>query len=1115
MRRKHKAFQALLGLSLLFATPGHADTVDTYWNGAINTIDSGNPTADDQSWMSNDGAEQYWSHYIFAGGTPGGGGGGWAGDFPGEFSEDFNVFVDNPDNPRGAVRLNARWSRIFGTNAIQTLTLDSDDTLRFDSSQLLILRAGILNNDGTIELSGTGFTDTGIDFEGPNQQINGSGVIRHTAGNEPWGGTNIIRSRDEGVITHAATHTMRGTLRVLDNQGGMLNHGSIIADVPDRFIQINPGNNGDTFVNEASGILRAENQADLHLLDGIFINNANTPIMADNATVIIGQNVTFTGGRLASMNGGEIRLRPDARNVTGGLTLNGVTFDPGTTIIHEGAIGNDDIIYQNGLTNHGQYQFTSTNPLTMRFDGSQSLQGSGTITLDGANAIRPEADGQVLAHEVTHVIQGMGDIGDNVGGFINRGSLLANFNLSGNPRALDIDPGADGFINAPGGVMHASNLGFFRFFDGEFLNQSTIQLDVGSTLDVESGANVTDGTVAGEGIIKNDGTFTSNTGLMFDVNEIQNNNGLITTNGGDVQYRDNSLIDRGNLGGNNNGTHFVGNGMELHDVTIDAGGKVEVQNAEILNVDFRLHNDGVLTLNSTGSFTQLIALSQVQFRGTGEINTGVTNGNNFIFPANPAHNLTQFEGHTIRGALGLLYDPVAQQGVGGFTNNGEIIADDNFNRIFIHPGNGEQFANNNIIRAEGGEILPDGTRTGGLTLQGGLFTNRNGVIEATNNSTVHIINGAIIDEGLLSTSGNGLILIDSRSTLQFAPDFATTEAPLLDDMTLTAGSQMKLANASTVSLALTPVINGTFMLDSQGSDTTVKMINNVRIDGSGQIVTTDFGVNRILVDAGRTFTISENIEFIGSGDILGGTGELVNRGQIIANGINQGIVVAPDTGTFKVRNHGLIHAQGQAQLDIAAVEFRGDSVFRNEASGELRIDTKLALTDGATLDNFGLISGSGVLDLNMELVSNSGTISPGQSPGILEINGSVDSLSAAELIIEIGGTTPGAEYDQLVLTGSFDAAGSLIIDLIDGFLPSPTDVFTIISAEGGISGNFAEIIDGSITTLNGEGVFAAQFDQLNGQLILGDFVATIPEPSTLLVYCIGLGWGITRRRATA
>ena len=87
---------------------------------------------------------------------------------------------------------------------------------------------------------------------------------------------------------------------------------------------------------------------------------------------------------------------------------------------------------------------------------------------------------------------------------------------------------------------------------------------------------------------------------------------------------------------------------------------------------------------------------------------------------------------------------------------------------------------------------------------------------------------------------------------------------------------------------------------------------------------------------------------------------------------------------------------------------------------------------------------------------------PGASPAAISFGGDLrfDS-SAANLFVEIGGTDTG-QFDQLLVAGTAELAGSLRVQWIDLgsglFAPSAGDAFEIVSAEGGITGALTPIL---------------------------------------------------------
>ena len=91
----------------------------------------------------------------------------------------------------------------------------------------------------------------------------------------------------------------------------------------------------------------------------------------------------------------------------------------------------------------------------------------------------------------------------------------------------------------------------------------------------------------------------------------------------------------------------------------------------------------------------------------------------------------------------------------------------------------------------------------------------------------------------------------------------------------------------------------------------------------------------------------------------------------------------------------------------------------------------------------GTLSGSGTFDLTSPIV-NTGTVSPGLSPGLLTMTGSTYPQNGT-LHVEIGGFTPGTQHDQLAVTVAAQLGGMLRASLINGFAPKKDDAFTVLT----------------------------------------------------------------------
>lgn len=97
----------------------------------------------------------------------------------------------------------------------------------------------------------------------------------------------------------------------------------------------------------------------------------------------------------------------------------------------------------------------------------------------------------------------------------------------------------------------------------------------------------------------------------------------------------------------------------------------------------------------------------------------------------------------------------------------------------------------------------------------------------------------------------------------------------------------------------------------------------------------------------------------------------------------------------------------------------------------------------------GQVTGDG--ELTGDLV-NAGTVAPGSSVGVLMVDGDYSQTLDGSLAIELAS---GSSYDQLLVSGMLTAAGVLDVTLLGGYAPELDASFEILTAAGGLSGQFA------------------------------------------------------------
>jgi hypothetical protein len=161
-----------------------------------------------------------------------------------------------------------------------------------------------------------------------------------------------------------------------------------------------------------------------------------------------------------------------------------------------------------------------------------------------------------------------------------------------------------------------------------------------------------------------------------------------------------------------------------------------------------------------------------------------------------------------------------------------------------------------------------------------------------------------------------------------------------------------------------------------------------------------------------------------------------------------------------------------------------------------------SLSTGGIFANTGLLTGIGVVDA--PLVSTTGTVSPGFSPGKIDIDGSL-RVGGGEFLFELGGLVPGLQYDQVDVDGTITYVGPTIarVTLLGGFVPQFGDFFDIVTMESREGGAFAQF---QFPTLPPGLQFVVQETQQFTRL------RVIPAPASLVLAGVGAAAWLRRRR---
>jgi hypothetical protein len=742
---------------------------------------------------------------------------------------------------------------------------------------------------------------------------------------------------------------------------------------------------------------QAAGSSGMYTLSGGTLNGNNEAIGVSGSATFNHSGGTNNAGSLVIGNGSS----PTSPSATYNLSGTGVLNVDGVLV---GATGTANLFNQTGgtLTNYDELDLGF-------FPGT-----SGTYTLSGGsssnNYFGVWVGGSSMAAGGTGVLNVSGTGVLSVSG-------LTIYNTSGTS------------VNLSGGTINAYAVNFngapsrFNWTSGELNVIANVAWD-------SAAAGTSTAAIFGSAL-----TLGNNQALMVTGNETLGGSGVfaLTLNSGSTHNV------TGNLTISPTGTITQNDGSTLNAATItQAGGTVNgtLQNQgnfiyQSGQFNGRLLNQG--TVNLGANFTapngvendasMTIALGQtLTLNGAGLDNQGnLTLAGGIVNGAGPLANNALLSG---TGTLG---------GSGGFTNNGELsVSGGNFTL-----SNSNSNSNAGTIDLSAGLQLKltggDLANTGVINLNGGIVSGT-----ATLNNTTGTING----HGTISsvfTSNAGLLVVDS-GTLSVASAFANSGEILLNggDATLNSGT-----------------VTNTGLIRGDGFITNA--VNN------------NFGGEIRAEDGKRLKFAGVNDTNLGTINLQGGTAEFA---QPLTNGANTGQIVGRGTlivdGTGLTNNGNIAFSSGITDVfgDVhnstgsttqgitisgnAAVTF-WDDVTNGVTAGD---GTLFKVSSGSSATFFGTYSGTGVSGTGN--VYYEADISPGFSPASVNYGGNVFLDSTSRLIMQLGGTTVGTQYDKVNVAGQLALGGTLDVELINSFSPASGNKFDILDW-GSLSGHFSSV----------------------------------------------------------
>ncbi|MBB4000888.1 autotransporter domain-containing protein [Aureimonas pseudogalii] len=724
-------------------------------------------------------------------------------------------------------------------------------------------------------------------------------------------------------------------------------------------------------------------------------------------------------GSVAVSSGGTL----SAGNSPGTLTVNGnVALGSGSTALFElgtpGVVGgtDNDLVRVGGnlaidtgstlvLRNSAHANAAATSGIYTLFDVAGTTSGTfGTVTNGGAIAT---ADVRQAA--------------TNPGGAPSRFDIL----LANGGQVVQVfdgtDQTADGTVD--GGTFNnawRSQVGVFSGAPGTVSVSGTqsfegLQFTVG-------GYDVTGGSLnlAGNATGSNGRSFvTVDTGTTTIASTLIGTGGLFKQGGGTLvlsaanSYTGGTDLARGtlaigadaSLGAASSGLIFSGGTLRTtgsfasaRDVAITSSGTISTDTGVATTLSGVISGAGSLTATGTG--TLILTGANTHQGGTRIAGGGLTLATGGSLASGVTNAGIFTNDGTVSGA-------VANSGT--TSNTGAVTGDVTNSSVFAQSGSiGGSVANTGTFTQSAGSI-------GGNVTNGAAFTLSGGTIGGSiANTGAFTSTGTVTASGGVSNTGTGTLTVTGGSLSSLASLTNASSAPV--GVSVASGASLATNALAGTNASSVTEVNGTLSF----ADAPYAGL----FTGAGRIEQT-----------GGTFTAAASNtstqSFTGVYD-LGGTmivsGTFGDLGQ--AGGLN-GAQVNVNAG-------GRLGGTGT----IAGSVFTSGGTL----GGGLRVAGDTTLGAGSILKGSPIIGGNLV-------VGSGAVVSPGNSPGTVTVNGNVAFAAGSTYLVE---TVPGSGLSDLIAVGgtaTLNGAQVRHIGLDGAYLPTQT--YTILTAQGGVSGQFA------------------------------------------------------------
>jgi len=684
-------------------------------------------------------------------------------------------------------------------------------------------------------------------------------------------------------------------------------------------------------------------------------------------------------------------------------------------------LDNGTVLQGGTLTDNGGLFFGTPTSSSATLDGSTS---AGAVTINGTYTNAFGSTTYLAGSIVNNAAQ--------------NGQILVN---GGN--------GSDGFLSVPtsatltgGGTVWLNTLG-----GG---GNAWISVNNGATLD-----NV-DNTIEGEGLILNNGRglinesggtinanstvgyltefltlsngSVTNAGLMEATNEgileltnttVNNAGGTITAVGpGAEVFFDGSTTIQGGTLNNNNGGLFLGTPY-MSFATLDGStgaGAVTINGtytsdiASVTDLVGTIINNGAITANGGATVDLLNA----------DVQGGTLTNNGAAFFGTPSGYKGTLDGSTGAGAVTINGTYTSDYG-SSTSLYGQIV---NHGNIQVNGGNGNQTSLNvpgNVTLTGGGTLTLSNMQGGGGTY-----------LSLSPGTTLDNVDNTIQGEGVISLNNSGSLINEAGGTILAN----STGSPLTSELDIESGTVTNYGTMQVNSGNLLHLVQGTFTNFNSATGTlnggTYNVYGPAASPGTLQIDALGNAGGEIVNNAATILLDGPSSNFFDAA----GLDALANFSNNTATGsftIQDGrAFTSPgdfsNAGAVLIGNNSTFTAGTGAKYDYT------QTAGTTQVNGTL--DAAFTHIEGGTLGGAGTINGP--------VKVGGGTIIAGAPgvPGTLTINGDFMQDAGGTMIIDITGAD---SFGVIDVTGMASLGGTLDIDFLNGFKPTPGEMFDFLN----------------------------------------------------------------------